>query len=117
MQPIAVGRNLFRTPTAAFLCGTAACIQRRHLKSFFATSTQKSSGPIVKIKSGGYKEVPTPLIRSIFAELPAAEVILTFNVDAFITYASDTPLTAGLLQQIGIPDGETALNPNPTCCC
>jgi three-Cys-motif partner protein len=52
----------------------------------------------------GYKEVPTPLIRSIFAQLPAAEVILTFNVDAFITYASDTPLTAGLLQQIGIPD-------------
>ena len=52
----------------------------------------------------GYKEVPTPLIRTIFAELPAAEVILTFNVDAFITYASDTPLTAGLLHQIGIPD-------------
>jgi three-Cys-motif partner protein len=52
----------------------------------------------------GYKEVPTSLIRAIFAELPAAEVILTFNVDAFITYASDTTLTAGLLQQIGIPD-------------
>jgi len=52
----------------------------------------------------GYKEVPAPLIQSIFREMPAAEVILTFNIDAFINFASDTATTTASLQQIGIPD-------------
>lgn len=51
----------------------------------------------------GYKDVPAPLIRSIFAQLPTAEVLLTFNVDAFVTYANDV-LAERLSDQLGIPD-------------
>lgn len=52
----------------------------------------------------GYKDVPLPLIRSILSQLPASEVILTFNVDSFINFASDSPATRKSLEAIGIPD-------------
>jgi three-Cys-motif partner protein len=74
------------------------------IRSSIRSKNPRNGRSLFFLDQYGYKEVPTPLIRTIFAELPAAEVILTFNVDAFISYASDTPLTAGLLQQIGIPD-------------
>lgn len=37
----------------------------------------------------GYSDVPAPLIQRIFAELPQSEVVLTFHVSAFATYAND----------------------------
>lgn len=52
----------------------------------------------------GYKEVPTRLIQKIFANLPSAEVILTFGVDSFVNFASDKDLTNELLDEIGITD-------------
>jgi three-Cys-motif partner protein len=52
----------------------------------------------------GYADVPTSEIRSIFAQLPAAEVILTFAVDALINFVSDSPQISGMLNSIGIPD-------------
>jgi three-Cys-motif partner protein len=52
----------------------------------------------------GYKEVPASLINSIFREMPAAEVILTFNVDAFINFATDNKATEETLQRIGTPN-------------
>ena len=52
----------------------------------------------------GYTEVPTELIRKIFETLPSAEVILTFGVDSFLNFASDSELTAKLLAGIGVPD-------------
>lgn len=52
----------------------------------------------------GYKEVPTGLIQKIFANLPSAEVILTFGVDSFVNFASDKDLTNELLDEIGITD-------------
>lgn len=52
----------------------------------------------------GYKDVPTELIQKIFANLPSAEVILTFGVDSFINFASDKNLTQDLLDEIGISD-------------
>jgi three-Cys-motif partner protein len=51
----------------------------------------------------GYNQVPAPLIQSIFARLPKAEVLLTFNVDAFATYANDV-IAQRLSDQLGIPD-------------
>jgi three-Cys-motif partner protein len=51
----------------------------------------------------GYNQVPAPLIRSIFQHLPKAEVLLTFFVDAFSTFANDT-FAARLSNQLGIPD-------------
>lgn len=52
----------------------------------------------------GYKDVPLPLIRSILTQLPASEVILTFNVDSFINFASDSAATRKSLEAIGIPN-------------
>jgi len=52
----------------------------------------------------GYKEVPTGLIQKIFANLPSAEVILTFGVDSFVNFASDKNLTQELLDELGISD-------------
>lgn len=37
----------------------------------------------------GYSDVPMPLLAKIFKELPRAEVILTFNVGAFMSFATD----------------------------
>ena len=74
------------------------------VKKFIRTKNPRSGKSIFLLDQYGYKDVPTSLVRSILAELPAAEVILTFNVDSFINFASDLPVTTSLLQQIGIPD-------------
>jgi three-Cys-motif partner protein len=63
----------------------------------------RSGRSIFFLDQYGYNAVPAPLIGSIFRELPAAEVILTFNVDSFITYANDAT-AANLSEQLGIPD-------------
>ncbi len=39
----------------------------------------------------GYAQVHLSLIRRIFSELPAAEVILTFAADALVNYLAETP--------------------------
>jgi hypothetical protein len=40
----------------------------------------------------------------VFRQLPSAEVILTFGVDAFLNYANDGTLTQDILRRVGIPD-------------
>jgi three-Cys-motif partner protein len=52
----------------------------------------------------GYSDVPLPMIRKILSELPSSEVILTFAVDSFINFVSDTPQSQKILQSLGIPD-------------
>lgn len=37
----------------------------------------------------GYKDVPAPLIQSLFTALPHSEVVLTFHVSSFATYTND----------------------------
>lgn len=74
------------------------------VKAFIRTKNPRSGRSIFLLDQYGYKDVPTSLVRSILTDLPAAEVLLTFNVDSFINFASDSPVTASLLQQIGIPD-------------
>lgn len=72
-------------------------------------------GIIAKIKSfkgGGralflldqysYKNVPMPMIRQIFQELPNAEVLLTFNVDTIITYIADKKSNRRAIEKIGL---------------
>lgn len=66
--------------------------------------TPRAGRAIFFLDQYGYKEVPTTEIRAIFTQLPAAEVILTFGVDALINFASDSPETKGILTSIGIPD-------------
>ncbi|MDD4963597.1 MAG: three-Cys-motif partner protein TcmP [Gallionella sp.] len=51
----------------------------------------------------GYSQIPMPLLAKIFQILPRAEVILTFNVDSFNSYASDKG-GCSTLEGIGLPN-------------
>jgi three-Cys-motif partner protein len=72
--------------------------------AFIAKKSPRSGRSIFLLDQYGYADVPTAQIRGIFSELPAAEVLLTFNVDSFLNYASDGPSTRKTLTDIGIPD-------------
>ena len=71
---------------------------------FIAKKSPRTGRSIYLLDQYGYAEVPTSQLRKIFTALPAAEVILTFNVDSFLTYASDSNTTRNTLADIGIPD-------------
>lgn len=79
-------------------------LEAARIREFIRKKNPRNGRSIFLLDQYGYKDVPTPLIRSILTELPAAEVILTFNVDSFINFASDSQVTRNLLEQIGIPD-------------
>ena len=71
---------------------------------FIKRKSPRNGRSIFSLDQYGYKEVPTALIRKIFANLPSAEVILTFAVDSLLNYAQDGKLTQDLLNRIGISD-------------
>lgn len=71
---------------------------------FVRKRSQRAARAIFLLDQYGYSEVPTALIRTILASLPGAEIILTFAVDSFINYASDSPVTRKLLDRVGLPD-------------
>lgn len=71
---------------------------------FVKKKSPRNGRSIFSLDQYGYKDVPTELIRKIFAKLPSAEVILTFGVDSFINFAGDGKLTQRLLDGIGVPD-------------
>jgi len=58
---------------------------------------------VISLDQYGYKEVPTSLIRSLL-QLPRAEILLTFAVDALINFASDTLATQSIFNRLGMPD-------------
>jgi three-Cys-motif partner protein len=65
----------------------------------------KSPRAIFLLDQYGYSEVPTDRIAKIIQALPGSEVILTFAVDALLTYFSErSDITTGILQKIGIPE-------------
>jgi three-Cys-motif partner protein len=59
---------------------------------------------LISLDQYGYKDVPTSLIRRLLQELPRAEIILTFAVDAFINFAADNVATRETLNHLGMPD-------------
>ena len=65
--------------------------------------TPRSGRSIFILDQYGYAEVPMPLIAKIFQTLPRAEVILTFNVDSFNSYATDKSARSPL-ESIGLPN-------------
>lgn len=65
--------------------------------------TPRSGRSIFILDQYGYTEVPMPLLAKIFQALPRAEVILTFNVDSFNSYASDKGERSPL-ENIGLPN-------------
>lgn len=70
---------------------------------FIKKKNPKNGRSIFILDQYGYKDVPTGIIQKIFANLPSAEVILTFGVDSFLNFASDKTLTQELLDEVGIP--------------
>jgi three-Cys-motif partner protein len=73
------------------------------IKDFVKDKSPRNGRSIFFLDQYGYSQVPVRLIRSIFRELPAAEVILTFHVGSFLTYANDDNAKI-LLQQMDAPD-------------
>ena len=65
--------------------------------------TPRSGRAIFILDQYGYSQVPMPLLARIFQELPRAEVILTFNVDSFNSYATDKA-GKSQLEKIGLPN-------------
>lgn len=63
----------------------------------------RSGRSIFILDQYGYTQVPMPLLAKIFQTLPRAEVILTFNVDSFNTFASDKSANSPL-EKIGLPN-------------
>lgn len=59
---------------------------------------------VISLDQYGYKDVPTSLIRRLLTQLPRAEILLTFAVDALINFASDEPATHSMLSRLGVPD-------------
>ena len=74
------------------------------ITAFIKKKSPRNGRSIFALDQYGYKDVPTTLIRNIFAALPSAEVILTFGVDSLINYASDKAPTRKLLDRIGLGD-------------
>ncbi|HUZ97525.1 MAG TPA: three-Cys-motif partner protein TcmP, partial [Edaphobacter sp.] len=65
----------------------------------------RSQRAIFLLDQYGYSEVPTERIARIIQSLPGSEVILTFAIDALLTYFSErSEITRGLLQKMGIPE-------------
>jgi len=74
------------------------------LSDFIKKKNPRNGRSIFFLDQYGYTDVPAPLVRSILTRFPSAEVILTFNVDSFINYASDSSLTDHSLEKAGLPD-------------
>lgn len=71
---------------------------------FVQQKSPRKGRSIFLLDQYGYAQVPTSQIRSIFQALPSAEVILTFAVDAFINFASDSTATQRQLEKLDLPD-------------
>lgn len=69
---------------------------------FISTKSPRNGRSIFILDQYGYTDVPTGLIRDIFYRLPKAEIILTFNIDSLINFASDSEMTKRVLEKIGI---------------
>jgi len=74
------------------------------IREFIQRKSPRAGRSLFLLDQYGYKDVPFPMIRTILSQLPRSEIILTFNVDSLITYASDTAATKGTLDHLGIPE-------------
>lgn len=71
---------------------------------YIQSKSPRNGRSIFLLDQYAYRDVPAYVVKKILHTLHRAEVILTFGVDSFINFASDTPLTHELLAQIGVPD-------------
>lgn len=73
------------------------------IQDFIRKKSPRKGRSIFLLDQYGYTDVPKGQIRELL-RFPAAEVILTFAVDALIKYASDHAKTRGTLERLGMPD-------------
>jgi three-Cys-motif partner protein len=71
---------------------------------FIRKKTPRGGRSIFLLDQYGYSDVPAALVKRILGDLPGAEIIFTFAVDAFINFATDSDITKRLLTQIGVPE-------------
>lgn len=71
-----------------------------HVAEIIADIKRQSRSPraIFILDQYGYKDVPLPMLRQIFSEIPRAEVLLTFAVDSLLNYFSES--NAEMFQQV-----------------
>ncbi len=85
--------------------GYAGRIENENINLFHGDFLQKVQGIVQDIKQRsktarslflldqyGYSEVPRSVIKSIFSELPGAEIILTFHVDSLLNFLNEDNL-------------------------
>jgi three-Cys-motif partner protein len=77
--------------------------EAEEIKRFIFHKSPRGTRAIFLLDQYGFGQVPTGQINNILSSLPGAEVILTFAVNAFLTYASDDELTEKKLRKLGIP--------------
>lgn len=65
---------------------------------------QRQGRAIFVLDQFGYSAVPMSALRTIFDELPKAEVILTFSIDALLNYLQDESSPTPLVEQFGVTD-------------
>lgn len=73
------------------------------IQEFIKRKSPRKGRSVFLLDQYGYTDVPMPLIQQLL-QFPAAEVILTFAVDALINYAGDTAQTRGTLERLGMPE-------------
>ncbi len=67
--------------------------------------TPQATRALFLLDQYGYSDVPIGLVYKIIKHLPGAEIILTFAVDALLTYVSDKGNAAqNQLNKIGVPE-------------
>lgn len=65
---------------------------------------QTAGRAIFVLDQFGYSDVPMAAIRSIFDNLPKAEVILTFSIDALLNYLQSEGSPGAVVEQFGVND-------------
>lgn len=93
-----------RLNTDVFVVKSTFDEQVDHIIKAVKERTPRSGRALISLDQYGYKNVPASLIRRLLQELPRAEIVLTFAVDAFINFASDNLATRDTLDHLGIPD-------------
>jgi three-Cys-motif partner protein len=79
--------------------------QAEKIMDFIVKKSPRAQRAIFLLDQYGYDQVPASQINRILKSLSCAEIILNFNVAAFLTYASDKKnLAQKKLTDVGIPD-------------
>lgn len=93
-----IGRNVF-------VQNSTFDEQADSIIEYVKRKSPRAARAIFLLDQYGYSKVPTETIRKIITSMPGSEVILTFAVDALLTYVTDEKgATQTLLNKMGVPE-------------